>query len=352
MNLIKQNIVFLYTEIAPYFLACCNKLIGSYNVNIHVIRYPVNNEAPFLFNEADNNIVLYNRKHYSKDELLKLVKNINPTKIICSGWVDKDYLRICKRYSKKVPTVLTLDTHWKGSFKQYIASFLSPFVLKNKFSHAWVPGAIQRKYAKKLGFKDTEITLGFYSCDVDYFSSIRDKIVAQKKQNFPKRFIFVGRYYDFKGVDKLWQAFIELQNENPNEWELWCLGTGSLPPVQHPKIKHCGFVQPENFLEYAQQTGVFIMPSLFEPWGVVLHEFATMGFPLLVSDRVGAAEAFLQDTKNGFIFKTDDVNSLKEKLKEMMQLPTEQLNLMGEYSYQLAQNITPKMWADNLMKFI
>ncbi|MFI5141054.1 MAG: glycosyltransferase family 4 protein [Bacteroidia bacterium] len=284
--------------------------------------------------------------------MLALIENLNPSLIICSGWIDKDYLRVCKKYFKKIPTVLTLDTHWNGSLKQYIASFVSPFVLKNKFSHAWVPGTIQKKYAKKLGFKDSEITLGFYSCDVNYFLSIRDKVVVQKQQNFPKRFIFTGRYYDFKGVDKLWQAFIELQNENPNEWELWCLGAGSLQPVQHPKIKHCGFVQPENFLEYAQQTGVFVMPSLFEPWGVVLHEFAAMGFPLLASDRVGAIESFLQDTKNGFIFNAGDVNSLKEKLKEIMQLPTEQLNLMGERSYKLAQNITPKMWADNLMKLI
>jgi len=125
------------------------------------------------------------------------------------------------------------------------------------------------------------------------------------------------------------------------------LGTGNLQPVQHPKIKHCGFVQPENFLAYAQQAGVFVMPSLFEPWGVVLHEFAAMGFPLLASDKVGAIECFLEGNKNGFV-----VNSLKEKMKEMMQLPTEQLNLMGEYSYLLAQKLTPKMWADNLMKLI
>ena len=224
--------------------------------------------------------------------------------------------------------------------------------MKNKFSHAWVPGTIQKKYAKKLGFKESEITLGFYSCDVDYFSSIGNKIMAPKKQNFPKRFIFVGRYYDFKGVHKLWQAFIELQTENPNEWELWCIGTGSLEPAQHPKIKHVGFVQPDNFLQYAQQTGVFVMPSLFEPWGVVLHEFAAMGFPLLASERVGAAEVFLEDKQNGFIFKADNILSLKEKLKEVMQLSIEQLNLMGEHSYQLAQNNTPTIWADNLMKML
>ena len=347
----QRNIVFLYTEIAPYFLACCTKLAEDYDVNIHVVRYPVNNEAPFTFS-SQQKINLYNRKDYTLASLTDLMKKLNPSIIVCSGWIDKDYLAICKKYVKKIPTVLTLDTHWRGDLKQYLAVVLSPFLLKNKFTHAWVPGTIQKKYAKKLGFKDNEITLGFYSCDVDYFSSIGKKINAEKKQNFPKRFIFVGRYYDFKGVDKLWQAFIELQNENPNEWELWCIGTGRLEPVQHPKIRHFGFVQPENFLQYAEQTGVFVMPSLFEPWGVVLHEFAAIGFPILASNRVGATEFFLQENINGFTFNAEDINSLKEKLKQMMQLPTEQLNLMGDFSYQLAQNHTPKIWADNLIELI
>jgi len=351
MNFVRHNVLFLYTEISEYFLACCRTLAKHHQVQVYVIRYPVNNEAPFNFSNQQK-VSLYNRKDYNLNSLGNLMQNLNPSIIICSGWIDKDYLSICKSYYKKIPTILTMDTHWRGDIKQHVATLLSPFLLKNKFSHAWVPGSIQKQYAKKLGFKDNEITLGFYSCDVDYFSSIRDKIIIQKKQSSPKRFIYVGRYYNFKGVDKLWQAFIELQNENPNDWELWCLGTGSLDPVNHPKIKHFGFVQPENFLEYAQQTGVFVMPSLLEPWGVVLHEFAAMGFPLLASDKVGAVESFLEDGKNGYIFKAGDINSLKEKLQEVVKLSTEQLNLMGEYSHQLAQRITPKIWADNLMKLV
>jgi glycosyltransferase involved in cell wall biosynthesis len=347
----QPNILFLYTEIAPYFLACCKKLAEEYNVSVHVVRYPVNNEAPFTFS-SQQDIHLYDRKEYTRTSLLYLIEKINPSILVCSGWIDKDYLKVCKKYVNKIPTILTLDTHWRGDLKQYIAVFLSPFLLKNRFTHAWVPGTIQKQYARKLGFKEDKITAGFYSCDTDYFASIGNKIMTQKKQDFPKRFIYVGRYYDFKGILVLWKAFIELQNEVPNEWELWCIGTGSLEPVQHPKIKHFGFVQPENFGEYVQQTGVFVMPSLFEPWGVVLHEFAAMGFPLLVSDRVGAAEFFLQENKNGYAFDPDSINLLKEKLKEMMQLPPEQLNLMGAYSYQLAQKHTPKIWADNLMKLI
>ncbi len=352
VNLPTRNIIFLYTEIAPYFLACCNTLASKHGVKIHVIRYSVNDEAPFLFTETNNNVVLYNRKNYSAGQLTDLVKNINPSVIICSGWIDKVYLKICKLFFRKIPTVLTMDTHWRGDLKQHIVTLLGPLYLLKRFSNVWVPGNGQKIYALKLGFKEKQISQGFYSADTKYFSSLYDAISEEKKKSFPKRFIYVGRYYEFKGISNLWNAFIELQNENPNEWELWCLGTGAVTPVNHPKIKHFGFVQPNNFFEYAKNTGVFVMPSLFEPWGVVLHEFAVMGFPLVVSDRVGAAEVFVKDTINGFLFETENVNSLKEKLKSIMQLTPEKLTLMGEESRKPAFQITPDKWADTVMNFL
>lgn len=347
-----RNIVFLYTEIAPYFLACCRELAQTKNVKIHIVRYPVNNEAPFLFGENGNDITFYDRKKYTKDQLAKLVRDIDPTVIICSGWIDKDYLAICRQYHEKIPTVLTLDTHWRGDMKQRLATLVAPFYLHKRFSHAWVPGHIQKNYALKLGFKDQQIRLGFYSADVEHFSLIYEKINKGKQEEFPKRLIYVGRYYEFKGVTHLWKAFSEIQEETPNEWELWCLGTGDLKPAEHPKIKHFGFVQPADMLRYVKDTGVFVMPSLFEPWGVVLHEFATMGFPLVISDKVGAAEVFLKNGMNGYSYPAGKEDALKEKLKTIMSLTTEQLTLMGSESRKLAFNITPRKWADTVVSFI
>ena len=352
MNLPTHNIVFLYTEIAPYFLACCKKLAEKPGVNVHIIRYPVNSEAPFRFNETNNKIVLYDRKNYSGEQLAELVKDLNPSVLICSGWVDRDYLKICKTFYGKIPTVLTMDTHWRGNIKQRVATIVGPFYLGKRFSRAWVPGNIQKEYALKLGFKEDQIRQGFYSADTEYFSLLYNAINEEKRKSFPKRFIYVGRYYDFKGISDLWNAFEELQNENPNEWELWCLGTGSVEPVIHPKIKHFGFIQPQDLLEYVKNTGVFVMPSLFEPWGVVLHEFAVMGFPLVVSDRVGASEIFVKDKVNGFLFDITKNGDLKEKLKTIMQLTPEQLTLMGNESRRRSLFVTPEKWAHTLMNFV
>src|SRR5262249_2688838 len=139
-------------------------------------------------------------------------------------------------------TVLTCDTHWTGSLKQQLARVLSRLFLLNTFSHIWVPGESQRRYAKKLGFREVQILRGFYCCDLDHFSRGYERRKESQFGGGAKRFLYIGRYYEFKGLPELWEAFTKLDGRE--EWELWCLGTGSLPPIQHPRIRHFGFVQP------------------------------------------------------------------------------------------------------------
>jgi glycosyltransferase involved in cell wall biosynthesis len=109
-------------------------------------------------------------------------------------------------------------------------------------------------------------------------------------------------------------------------------------------------VQPKDLATYTSQTGVFILPSRFEPWGVVVHEFAASGFPLLLSDAVGAKESFLQEHKNGFTFKAQDIADLKRVLKSIVNTTEQDLQTMSVYSNKLAQSISPKKWTENLLK--
>jgi glycosyltransferase involved in cell wall biosynthesis len=344
-----MKFLFLYTEIADYFLACCEEL--SKHGEVHVIRWPVNKEAPFQF-QHQTNIKIYNRNDYNLVQLKDLAQSINPNVIICSGWIDKDYLKVSKLFFKKIPTVLTCDTHWRGDLKQKIATVLSKFTLLKTFTHAWVPGEQQFTYVNKLGFKPNAISKGFYSCNYTKFETIFQNNKLEKNKNFPHKFLYVGRYYDFKGLSELWQAFIKLQEEKPNEWELWCLGTGDLKPIEHPKIKHFGFVQPNNLDNYLKQTGVFILPSRYEPWGVVVHEFATAGFPLLISDAVGAKQQFLTEGKNGFSFTHSSVNSIKTTLNKIIQLTDSELCEMANVSNQNAKTITSTTWVNTLLSIV
>lgn len=344
-----MKVVFLYTELADYFLKCAELLASKHEV--HIISWPVNKEAPFVF-ETNAPISLYSKSDFTFDELKAKVAAIEPNIIVCSGWIDKDYLKIVKPYKGKIPTVLTCDTHWKGTLKQRLAIALSRFFLIDKFSHAWVPGESQFNYVKKLGFKKENIQKGFYVCDLLKFNAIHSSQTILKQSSFPKRFIYVGRYYDFKGIEDLWEAFISLQNEALSEWELWCLGTGSIHPIQHPKIKHFGFVQPKDLEPILQQTGVFVLPSRYEPWGVVVQEYAAAGFPMILSDAVGANEAFLINGKNGFKFETNNVNDLKLQLKKIINLEVKDLLLMAEESHAAAQKINQLQWTESIKAFL
>jgi glycosyltransferase involved in cell wall biosynthesis len=348
----KKKIVFLYTEISTYFLACIEKLALHPDVEIVVIRWPLNQEAPFEFPFSSSITFVERSSFQSNDKLLEYVKNIDPSIIYCSGWVDRGYLNVCKKYTGRIPVIVGFDNQWTGSLKQQIASLFSPFKLLNHFSHCWVPGVLQYEYATKLGFKTENILTGFYSCDFDFFHSQYLDNKEQKRMLFPKRFIYVGRYVENKGIKNLWKAFAEIQNEIPNEWELWCLGTGDIKPINHPKIIHFGFVQPSELKKYIKNTGVFVLPSFFEPWGVVVHEYAAAGFPIICSDKVGARTAFVENNYNGYIYKSESITELKDAMKRIILTDNVTLNKMGERSVEKAKAITPEKWAQQLMMLL
>ena len=72
-----RKILFLYFELAGYFLACINRLLELHEVEVHIVRYPVNSVAPFDF-KADERVRFYEYKDFNRDSLIALAKKINP----------------------------------------------------------------------------------------------------------------------------------------------------------------------------------------------------------------------------------------------------------------------------------
>jgi glycosyltransferase involved in cell wall biosynthesis len=165
-----------------------------------------------------------------------------------------------------------------------------------------------------------------------------------------KRLIYAGRYSPEKFITQLFTVFHELAElEFPN-WELHCIGTGPLweERLHSRHIVHHGFMQPNELLTFMSTGSSFVLPSTFEPWGVAVHEFATAGYPLLLSDAIGAAEVFLESTKNGYLFESGNMKALEGALRMMMSQSSEELLAMGRHSRALAVKITPESWAASL----
>ena len=116
----RKKALFLYTELAGYFLACVREL--NKDMEVHIVRWEVNAEAPFAF-EFDPDWKIYERNQYITKELIDLSEQIQPDVIICSGWIDEGYTSVAKHWMAKVPTVLSLDNHYTGSLRQRVGRF-------------------------------------------------------------------------------------------------------------------------------------------------------------------------------------------------------------------------------------
>ena len=92
----KPRLLFLYSELADYFIACLKKLAEMHEVEIHVIHWPVNKEAPFAFNFPVG-INFYQKDKFTKEQLIEKIDEISPDFIYCSGWMDNDYLMAAKK---------------------------------------------------------------------------------------------------------------------------------------------------------------------------------------------------------------------------------------------------------------
>ena len=350
-----KKVLFLYTETAPYFLASVARLVKDHGVEAHIIRWPVNKEAPFETKSVDG-ITIHDREAFNDTSLRRFANNLKPDIVLTSGWVDKGYLQVCRDAHKRgVPTVMCSDTAWRGGLKQWAAVGAARFWLHRTFSHAWVTGEAQALYAEYLGFSRSHIKRGFYTADLDRFAPLADQFKDGKAAKFPHRFLCMARYIPSKGHQYLVEAFAELCDANEaKDWELWCIGTGELHPMEHkhPRIKHLGFVQAEEVWKYMEQSGVFILPSLYEPWGVVVHEHAAAGFPLMLSDAVGARHRFLKDGENGQCFIAGNKESLKKAFRQVIATPDAELVAMGLRSAELASDWGPKEWAGTLVELI
>ena len=349
----KKKILFLYFELAGYTVACMKHLADHFNAEVHVVNYPVNSVAPFEFSFGEN-ITTYNRTTFTNEELIKLTDGINPDLIYICGWADKGYLAVCKNIKKRIPVVMTLDNIWKGTIKQRIATFIAPLYLQKLFTHCWVPGQPNADYAKRLGFKENQIIQGLYCADVDLYNRYYVASRAEKESKFPHRFVFVGRYTELKGTQELWNVFSNLSEEERKGWELYCLGKGHLEKnfPDKPYIKNIGFVQPDQLSTIIQQTGVFILPTHYEHWGVVVQEYALAGYPLICSTTTSAATAYLSENENGFFCEPQNESSLKNAILKIINSDNTTLTAMMKKSHAKGNINTPQKWAETLLQLI
>lgn len=164
--------------------------------------------------------------------------------------------------------------------------------------------------------------------------------------------VTAGRLSQEKGYDLLLEAHNQLLKEGL-DYNLVILGEGGLKGEFEGFIKKNNMVKNTKLLgfqsnpySYLKQGDIFVMPSRYEGYPLVLCEAVTLGKPIISTQCTGPTE-ILENGKYGMLVPTEDVLALKNAMREMI----EEEELRKKYS-QLAVERSEIFNIEDVMKQI
>ncbi|QCX38821.1 glycosyltransferase family 4 protein [Aureibaculum algae] len=194
-----------------------------------------------------------------------------------------------------------------------------------------------------------------------YYSLPKLKKSSKSPFNFPSEkriFMYAGSLTKHKGIDVLIKAFNKLKNSE--NWILVLVGRDNSNGEYKQMVKKMnlsqrviftGAIQNENMANYIGYADVFVLPTLFDGWGAVLNEAASLKKPLISTDRCGAAFHFIETEFNGFQVKAKSVNQLGNAMQYYIDNPLK-IDLHGNVSYGLFKSFDLKSNVDLFIKNI
>lgn len=172
-------------------------------------------------------------------------------------------------------------------------------------------GAAQQRLALQLGFRKPV----YLSHGVGLFHYGLRQVRGPQPAS-PTRFLFVGRLAPEKNLAALLEVFCTLPH-----LQLTVVGDGPLATMLKakatPNVQFVGHVANQQLPTLYQSHDVFVLPSLSEPWGLVVEEALYYGLPLIVSDRVGCVEDLVITPRTGLVFDVNDSQSLRAAIVQM-----------------------------------
>jgi glycosyltransferase involved in cell wall biosynthesis len=174
------------------------------------------------------------------------------------------------------------------------------------------------EYFKSYGVENLRI------CPFGYFRSLpdsfKDATIKPMKDSIDA--IFVGQLVHRKGVDILLSAIEPLFASRKNLY-LHLVGSGELEQECRnwvaqrnlsSQIIFEGVIDSTSILDRLAKSDLLVLPSRWDGWGVVVNEALMVGVPVIVSDMCGAAD-LIKNGVNGYVFKSEDVENLRDKLE-------------------------------------
>ncbi|HYJ72534.1 MAG TPA: glycosyltransferase family 4 protein, partial [Actinomycetota bacterium] len=342
------RIAICWQGMSGYAHACFSALSGL-GVEVRVFHSAGADDAPYDPQAITQGLSATAWRGEPDPEALDAgVGELDPHALLVSSWHIGPYRRLAKRWRGRTLRVLCMDNQWWATPKQRLGVATSPFLVRSAFDAAFLPSERSADFARRLGFADDRIIRGIYSCDHPRFAAVA---AARGGEPPARAFLYLGRLVTDKGIDTLAEGYRSYRAAAADPWPLLVGGTG--PFASHlagsAGVDMLGFVQPDDLPGLLARAGCLVLPSRFEPWGVVVHEAAAAGLPVVASSASGAASRLVVDGYNGVIVPPGSPQALARALARISGSSDPDRLAMTEASRSLALQLTPDRWASHLV---
>lgn len=331
--------------------------------------------------------------------------------LVPSYWPKQSLAVLLAAKSLGIRSVMMNETHAGTSRARGLAAAFKKTLL-GLFDAALVGGAPQKRYFASLGVSADKILTGYDAVDNDYFAR---RAIEHRRQpselrarfRLPQRyFLSLGRFVAKKNLETLIRGYRLYVDASPSPaTHLVMVGSGPEEPrlkalcrelglriyekkhaagkrLEHPNgdavipeshgVHFYGFQQIDKNAVFYALAEAFILPSLYEEWGLVVNEAMASGLPIVVSQTAGCAEDLLElvtlgegdpsenddlklDTdlklrarRNGFVFDPNSPSELGRILLRLEKTPKIR-ETMGQQSRRIIERFSCENFARNAL---
>jgi glycosyltransferase involved in cell wall biosynthesis len=224
---------------------------------------------------AEYDLVLSTTRSFSQDVLI-------------TGGTHRGYMRAYKRHR----------------LRDYLEAFLEAKAYRSAKKIVAHSPALQAELISLYGINPNKIIMLYPPVDVQAFAYQAKTGVSQ-----PLRLLFASTSHQRKGGGLLVEALKQLPAE---DFVLTIVGKHFKRAAALPNVKCLGYVN--NIADYYHQADWLVLPSYFEPFGLVVVQALECGTPVIISKRVGAAA--LLAPEEALILEEQSVTALVMLLQE------------------------------------
>ena len=343
--------VFILTTItAPYRINLFNELGKKCNLRVcfEQKRDLVERNNKW-YDSEHNNFDYIALKNWDKSlkrikwDAFKYLTEFNPDFVIAYEYSTPTALMLmsfCRL--KRIPYFINCDGAIPSN--NYLRTLIKKHYIKNAVGY-FGNGISARKYFLKYNGKEEKIIP--YKFSNYYKKDILEKPLSkiekeQKKEDlgikYKKVFLSIGRFEFLKGFDLL----IDLAQKYKENEEIGFVFIGGGPleeqykkEIEEKNLKNITilpYMDKEQLMNYYDISDCFIFPTRRDIWGLVVVEAMSRGLPVITSDDSMAGIELVEDSKNGYIFKSGDTEKLKEAIDKLISMDNQMLFDLGEES--------------------